>query len=343
MASPSGAATSPSAPTVAGPGAGIVTAFAGTATGSDLTVGEGGPATQAGISLADDIAVGPNGDVYVADHNTGRLLRIRDDILTALHRADPTSAQGKIAGVAVASDGAVLFTDGSNIRRISPEGGTSVVLAEAGSGFQVSGDKLAVAPDGTIYYASGRISPRVFRVGTDGTLTVVAGTGNVATEVGEDGVQATDASFGRISDLAVDSRGLLYVADQALGVVRVVRLDGTIQTVVGGGEADPLTLDDGASLTATEIRLPPGTDIGIAFGASDGLYVTHAGLSLVFRVLDDGAVEVITANAAGTGLGQPAIETQILQPKRLAVTESGDVLVLLQGGNRIWRISAAGG
>lgn len=347
-ATPASAVPSPlesgaaSGPPLSGPGAGIVTTVAGIGGTNNPLAGEGGPAVSAALSLSDDVAIAPNDDVYLADRNTSRVLRIRDEILTVLYRGDFGAGENDMSGVAVAPDGSVLFTTGLAIRRISPDGGDSAVVAATGPGFVSGGGKLAIAADGTTYYATGRLAPRVYRVESNGSLTPVAGTGSAAVSVGDDGVRATDASFGSVSDLAVDSEGRLYISDEGAGVVRVVAADGTIETVVGGGSVDPGTLDDpGVALRATDPRLP-GSDIGIAFDATDRLYFTHAGFSFVGRVAADGNIDVISANASGTELGRPAAETQIFQPSKIAVAPSGDLLILVEGGNRLWRIAAAG-
>ena len=70
------------------------------------TVGEDGPATSAALNNAEDVAVAPNGDIYIADFNSARLLRIREGILTVAYRGG--QGENDFSGVAAASDGTVF-------------------------------------------------------------------------------------------------------------------------------------------------------------------------------------------------------------------------------------------
>ena len=61
-----------------------MSAVAGIGTSNDPLVGEGGPANAAALNLADAVAAAPNGDIYLADRNSVRLLQINDGILNAV-------------------------------------------------------------------------------------------------------------------------------------------------------------------------------------------------------------------------------------------------------------------
>jgi len=132
--------------------------------------------------------------------------------------------------------------------RLSPGGQFSVVAGSQSSNV-TSGDggpasqatfvqpnRLAVGPDGAIYVADGG-GLRVRRIGSDGIITTVAGTGVVnTTPHSGDGGPATAAQIDPFS-IAVARDNTLYIGDHFsqgyyLASVRAVR-NGTIETVAG--------------------------------------------------------------------------------------------------------------
>jgi actin-like ATPase involved in cell morphogenesis/sugar lactone lactonase YvrE len=334
------AATPGSSLSASGPGAGAVTLVAGIGSSNDPLVGEGGPPDSAALNLAGGLAVAPNGDIYIADTNTQRVLRIHDNILSVVYRGNSGRGENDVSGIAVDKGGRVYFTTGLAIRSVAADGSDPAIVSSAKPATGTGSARLTVGPDGSLYFATGRYTPRVYRVGSGGSLTVLAGTGAVATAVTGDGGPAKSAPFGRIGDIAVDSKGNLYIADSAFGVVRMVGSDGIIRTVAGGGSADPLTTDDPAvHLAATELKLPP--QVGAALDATDRLYVAATLIGFIGQVSSTGEMEMIAGNGRSLEVGRPALETSIHQPWHIASTPSGDLLVLLEGGHLLWRIEGA--
>ena len=107
-------------------------------------IGEGGPAAEAALNNAEDVAVAPNGDIYIADRNSARLLRIRDGVLTVAYRGDFAAGENDFSGVAISADGTVYFTTGLAVKSLSLDGTVTDVLTVEDS-FQTFGPKLAVA------------------------------------------------------------------------------------------------------------------------------------------------------------------------------------------------------
>ena len=337
----SGPSSTSSTPGGVGPGSAVVSAFAGLGTSNNPTVGEGGPATAAALNLAEDVAAAPNGDVWIADRNSRRLLLVRDGILTAAYRGTENAEDNDVSGVAVAPDGSVAFTTGTGIRAMAAGGSDSKILSNdpAVADTNGFGTKLAYAPDGTLYYGTGRYNQQVFTVGAGGKLTPFAGTGrpdgNSATASGP----AVSTPIGTISDLAVDSQGRVYISDEDLGVVRRVEADGTISAIVGGGATNPVA---GDGVKATDLKLPPG-DVGIALDDEDRLYVTSSSLGLLIRVATDGTVSMISANGTATVPGKAARDTQFHHPSRQVITPTGDLLTLVEGGGLLWQVAGVAG
>ncbi len=196
---------------------GIITTVAGNGTyaynGDDI------PATQAGI-YPYDIAIGPEGNLYIFDVGSG-FFRIRrvgiDGIISTI-----ASAGGWFGGLATGPDGSVYFGDGyvNQIKRI----GTDGQITRVAGGGQLYGDgipatqarinspsALAVAPDGSLYMSHGGNDPRIRKVSPDGIITTVVGTG--AAGVGGDGVVATQASAIWMESPVLGPDGAIYFAD----------------------------------------------------------------------------------------------------------------------------------
>jgi hypothetical protein len=74
-----------------------------------------------------------------------------------------------VGGLALAPDGAVIFADGTLVRRVGP-GGEASVLFDGGAGATLRG--LALAPDGTILIAD-LAGHRLVSIAPDGTATIL--------------------------------------------------------------------------------------------------------------------------------------------------------------------------
>lgn len=316
-------------------GGGVVTHVAGLPAPAVGTIGEGGPATEASLNNAEDVEVAPNGDIYIADYQSSRLLRIRGGILTVAYRGDFSADENDFSGVAVAEDGTVYFTTGEAVMALSPEGDLTEVTATE-QGAQVYGPKLAVGPADELYMAGGSL-PRVDRIEPDGSTTLIAGSDEIATTPGEgDGGPATEARFGRISDLAIDSAGAMYIADEGFGDVRRVGPDGVVTTVFGAGS---ISFNDAVDGTAAADVDYGSAEIGVAVDASDRLYIAPRLGGKVWRVEGTTLVTVV-GGGTNPGTGFPPLETQLSAAFRVVVTDDGEILILVEDGRFLY--SAAG-
>jgi len=231
--------------------------------------GNGGPAVRASLELknagsgvgglSDSIAIGPDGDLYVADTGnnevqkvslaTGVITRVAgpgnhcaplDGIcLTAPHPCAPV-------GVAVDGSSNIFFATGcGSIReRVAATGGTATIFstrqdpALAGTGGARDPTGLAVGNDKTLFVtkAYGR---RLLELDlASGRVVLVAGTGvETYPEPGQtagDGGPASNATFGLALGVATDGQGNVYVADFFNDAVRMIdRRTGVISTVAG--------------------------------------------------------------------------------------------------------------
>ena len=147
----------------------------------------------------------------------------------------------------------------SRIRRVSPDGIITTFAGIASGGFSGDGGpataarlnnpkSVAVGPDGSLFI-SDTDNHRIRRVGLDGIITTVAGTG-VAGFSGDGGL-ATLAQLNSPHGLATGPDGSLYVADKHNHRIRRIEPGGTITTVAGNGVGG----FDGHGVLATQTRL----------------------------------------------------------------------------------------
>jgi RHS repeat-associated protein len=267
---------------------GIITTVAG---GGVAGLGDGGLATQAKLNVPRTLAVGPDGTMYIADSNDSRIRRVAPNGIITTMAGTGTfgfSGDGGPAtqaqlwnpfGVALGPDGSLYIADLSStrIRRVAPDG---IITTVAGGGTSGLGDGglatqaqlasprgVAVGSDGSQYIADA--IGRIRRVGPDGIINTVAGTGSTcfSTALCGDGGLATQAQFSSPWGVAVGSDGSLYIADQR---IRRVGPDGIINTVAGGGTSG---LGDGGPATQAQLNTPTG----VAVGFDGSVYIADNG------------------------------------------------------------------
>ena len=236
---------------------------------------------------------------------------------------------------------------------------------------------IAVTPDGGFVFAAPFL-PAVRRVGADGRITAVAGTG-VAGFSG-DGGSATSAQLNLVHGVALLPDGSLVLADTSNHRIRRVAPNGTITTVAGTGTFG--FSGDGGPAVAAQIEAPRGIatlpDGSILFPDSGnhrvrrispaGIITTVAGSGTPGFSGDDGPAHVGAAEPPVLGLsarerGLPDRRRgQLANPPRRARTArsrqsppagfssphavaalpDGGFLVADTNNNRVVRVSSTG-
>ena len=277
---------------------GTITTVAGNGTAGSS--GDGGPATAAQIDTPHAVAVDGAGVLYVADSASSRVRRVTPDgIITTVAGTgvDGFSGDGgpgssamlrNPKGLKVGPDGALYISDGLNhrVRRLAADGTITTV---AGNGADTTGGDGGPAtaaslrtPRGLDFDAAGNLyvadgdGNQVRRIGTDGIITTVAGTG--AAGYTGDGVPAPAAGLANPHGVVVDRQGRLFVADTDNNRIRMVDTTGTIWTVAGTGQVADGAVRGAAVYSA--VTNPRGL---LVDGAGD-VYVADTGNSRIRKV-----------------------------------------------------------
>ena len=170
---------------------------------------------------------------------------------------------------------------------------------------------LAVGPKGEIYIASPETG-RVFEVGVDGKLRVIAGEADPLAPTG----------------LAVDPAGNVYVSDP--DAARVYRIDASSRSLSLMAGTGAVEGDEGPATAARLVR-----PVGLACTRKAELLIADAGDHRVRRVDGDGRIHTVAGDGTPgvEGDGGPAVRAR----------RRGNVYIADCGNRRVRRVAAKNG
>lgn len=181
---------------------------------------------------------------------------------------------------------------------------------------------IAVAPDGTIYFADSG-NRRIRRIDASGIISTIAGTG-AAGDLG-DGGPATNATLGFLLAIALDpASNTLYLADSNHNRVRQIDLDtGTIAAFAGTGTLG--FRGDGGPATSARLLRPQGVAV-----APDGSVVIADTTNCRIRRVRAGVINTIAGSGVceSTGNGLEAGAASFYFPRRVHVDRDGHIFVV---------------
>ncbi len=339
-----------------------IQAFAGGAIKSGVDVGDGGPPTSAALIHPIGVALGPAGELYIADNGHNRVRKVLHGVITTVagtgnpgysgDHGPATSAQlNQPYGVAVDALGNLFISDKVNgvIRKVDTTGtittfaggNTAACSGTAGDGGAATSaclvGPMGIALDtaGSLYIADGDLVRKVTNgVNTTGVITTVAGAGLTSSGYNGDSRPAIGAQLNNPQSVAVDANGNLYIADTLNFRVRMVS-GGVITTVAGKGSADDTFVV--GSIPATSAGITPN---GIALDAAGNIYIADSGNSIdnfIFKV-SSGLISTIAGRGYPPGYGGdngPAVIAALNGPLGVAADLSGKIYVADSGNNLI--------
>jgi sugar lactone lactonase YvrE len=272
--------------------------------------GDGGPATKAEIGSAHGLAIDAAGNVYICQF--------------ALSVVRKISVDGTITTVA-----------GTGTAGYSGDGG---LATKAQLSFP---HDVAVDGAGNLYIAEAG-NNRVRKVGTDGIITTIVGTGAAGSS--GDGGPATAAQVNSPAGLTVDRENNLYIAEFFGHRIRRVSPNGIITTVAGTGQAG-YSGDNGPAIQA-QLNSPEG----MVIDAEGNLLFTDMLNNLVRKVSRDGMIRLVAGSGpAGipaiggfSGDGGPATKAELDTPHGITVDTAGNLYIADIFNHRIRKVSRDG-
>jgi uncharacterized protein (TIGR03437 family) len=308
------------------------------------TTTETAPGLESGLGVPSSLAVATDGSVFFAEPWEERVRVLRPDGSVAVYAGGPRSAGldgpavfARVDGpspMAFDAEGNTYISDyGAVVRKVDVNGrlthfagspsspirfGASEPAASAGLGWVVS---MAMARDGRLIVLDGY--GRVLSI-RDGTVSHVAGNGQAG--FSGDGGPAVDAQFQSPQDVAVDTEGNIFVADEGNFRIRRISPDGVISTYAGGGTS---TADN---QPATAIAIRP---TGVAITRKGDLLIAEW-LNHRIRGVAKTTGTITTVFGDGTCTWDALNLGRICWPRKVAVGRADEIYV---GGGRVSRIS----
>ncbi len=295
--------------------------------------GDGQLATGAQLNGPQGIAVGPTGNVFIADSDNNRIREVngKTHVITTVAGDGTAGSTGDTItgvatdaelndpiGVAAAGAGEILVADSGNdvVREVNLGSGMISPLAGDG-GFGNGGDGgLATAAQLSLPQGLALVGSNLFIADSgNNVIREVTGTGVITTVVGgNDGLlytnnkgAATAATLASPDGIAVDSHGNIFVADEKFNVIREVVESTSAATALGVAVGDIVTIA-GNGTQGSIGDLGPATDAelndpaGLAFDGSGNLFIADSGNNVIREVVESSGA----ASALGVAIGDIA-------------------------------------
>ena len=170
-------------------------------------------------------------------------------------------------------------------------------------------------------------------------LSTFAGNGTAGST--GDGSLAVAAELNSPTDVAVDSAGDLFIADDSNELVREVNaVTGIITTVAGNGTLG--SIGDNGPATSAELHYPDA----VAVDSQGDLFIADSFNNRVRAVnLSTGVITTVAGNGTqgDTGDGQQASSAELFDPQGLAVDNLGHLFISDSGNDRIREVNLSTG
>ena len=302
-----------------------------TLAGSGATGSVDGNGAEASFSYPQGVAVGPSGNVYVADTSSLKIRKITPEGLVTTLAGDGRSGyddgigtQARFfgpLGVAADASGNVWVADaddgfdGQYIKKITPDG--VVVNLILYPGFNPIA--VAVNYSGSLYVLD--LDGGLWKISTDlksSLLTTV--------------VPSPGASFSTAWGVAVDGAANVYFSGR--DKIQKITPNGTVTTLAGSGSPGSA---DGAG-TSASFRGPKG----LAVDSSGNVYVADRGNNTIRKITSSGIVRTLAGSASPGSADGTGTAASFNSPAGVALDASGNLYVADSGNNKIRKITLPG-
>ena len=257
-----------------------------------------------------DVAIGPEGNIYVADTNNHLIRKVTlagvvSSLAGQAGKSGSEDGAGRAArfgfptGVALDRLGNVYVADFANhtIRKITPAGEVSTLAGWPGEPGHADGTGKAarfnqihgIAVDGAgNVYAADFGNHTIRKITGDGVVTTLAG--QAGSPGNSDGTGAT-ARFSAPYDVTVDGNGNVYVADTSNHTIRRITPAGVVTTLAG--VAGNVGSTDGIAREA-KFSVPAG----VTTDQAGHVYVADFGNQALRKITPSGAVSTLALRTA---------------------------------------------
>ena len=330
-------------------------------TGASGHSGDGGPATKAQLRVPAGLTFDADGNLYIADRDNHRVRKVdKKGIITTVAGNGTAGFSGDggpatqaslnlPSGVVVDKKGNLYIADRSNdrVRMVNTKGIIQTIAGNGNEGYhgdnmpalKATLDKpfgLALDKDNNLYIAD-RGNNRIRKVDRSGMISTVAGDGGYYF-IGDNG-PAYRASIAGPTDVAVDGKGNIYIADRNNNRIRVVNKLGMIRTLMGTGQQD--YNGDSELARETNLHLP----FGVALDKNgDLLVIDRSHYRIRKLILKGNRVTTVAGNGLKLfgGDGGPAQGANIEFPHGIDVDSKDNVIFADKAHYRIRKITPQG-
>jgi len=188
---------------------------------------------------------------------------------------------------------------------------------------------IAIDHNGNLYIAD-MSNHRVRKIDTAGIINTVAGSENAG--FGGDGGPATQASLYKPMDVTVDPLGRIFISDYGNNRIRMVDLDGTIQTVCGTGAYQ----FNGNRIPAVDANV--FRPIGLDADDQGNIYIAVSGHHMIRKIDNSGVIATVAGSGVPgfSGDGNSAVSASLNSPHDVfVVSEDGGFYIADTDNHRI--------